>query len=244
MINLFNTSPALSSSPSGTSNLKVSSAIIKDNVNNYINLSYFSLQPIAEVYKRFNSGEEIYFPDLENKPVKIKSITKENYDGQIYDDHPGEGDSHGNWADERKLEIQSEVIISLPVDNVNFGSLTMDATDNTTDNSPLPFEIQNDGNCLLNISLNATDLWASIFGSSSYYQYKFDNKTGEAGSFNWAQTQTDWAQVPNSTQLAMVELNWSDATDSAEIDLLVSVPPQELAGDKSSTLHFTAKLGE
>jgi len=26
--------------------------------------------------------------------------------------------------------------------------------------------------------------------------------------------------------------------------LLVTVPPQESAGDKSSTLHFTAELGE
>ena len=99
------------------------------------------------------------------------------------------------------------------------------------------FEIQNDGNCLLNISLNAIDLWTSIFGNSSYYQFKFDNHTLEKRAFNWT-------QVPSSTQVVMVELNWSDANDLAEMDLLVTVPSQEPAGDKSSTLHFTAELGE
>jgi len=71
-----------------------------------------------------------------------------------------------------------------------------------------------------------------------------DNKTGEEGAFNWDLSDIDWAQVLNNTQIVMVELNWSDATDSAEMDLLVTVPPQESAGDKSSTLHFTADLGE
>ncbi|MBU4070439.1 MAG: hypothetical protein KJ646_05645, partial [Nanoarchaeota archaeon] len=154
------------------------------------------------------------------------------------------GDTYGEWADDWKIEIQAEVIMSLPVDNINFGSLGMDATSNTTGGSPAPFEIQNDGNCLLNISLNATDLWTSIFGNSSYYQYKIDNKTGEEGSFNWDLSDIDWTQVPNSNQIVIVKLNWSDATDSAEMDLLVTVPPQESAGDKSSTLHFTAELGE
>jgi len=45
----------------------------------------FSLQPITEVYSDFENGEEIYFLNAENKPLKIKSITKENYNGKIYD---------------------------------------------------------------------------------------------------------------------------------------------------------------
>jgi len=72
----------------------------------------------------------------------------------------------------------------------------------------------------------------------------FDNHTSETGAFNWAQTQTDWDSVPNSTQIVVVELKWSDANDSAEMDLLVTVPSQEPAGNKFSTLHFTAELGE
>jgi len=226
-----------------SSGISILISINKNNADKYINVSDFNLIPIKQVYENIHGGE-IYFSDLENKLLKIKLIIKENYDGQIYDDNLEAGDTYGDWADYRKIEIQAEVTISLPVDNINFGFIGMGATNDTTDNSSAPFEIQNDGNCLLNISLNATDLWASIFGNSSYYQLKVDNKTGEEGAFNWDLSDIDWAQVLNNTQIVMVELNWSDATDSAEMDLLVTVPPQESAGDKSSTLHFTADLGE
>jgi len=198
---------------------------------------------IKQVYEHINGGD-IYFLYSNNNPVKVKLIAKQNYSGRIYDDDPEEGDTYGDWADYWKIEIQAEVTISLPVDNINFGSLGMDATINTTGGSPPPFEIQNDGNCFLNISLNATDLWTSIFGNSSYYQFKVDNKTGEQGSFNWTTSQTSWHYVPNSTEAAIFGFNWSDATDLAEMDLLVTLPSQEPAGDKSSTLHFTADLGE
>ena len=152
LINLFNTSSALSSSPSGTSNLKVSSAIIKDNVDKYINVSDFNLMPIKQVYENINGGG-IYILYSNNNPVKVKLIAKQNYLGRIYDDNPGERDTYGAWSGEWKIEIQSEVVISLPVDTVNFGSLGMDETSNTTDDSPAPFEIQNNGNCFLNIKL-------------------------------------------------------------------------------------------
>ena len=45
----------------------------------------FSLQPITEVYSEFNNNKQIYFLDSENNPIKISSITKENYKGKIYD---------------------------------------------------------------------------------------------------------------------------------------------------------------
>ncbi len=54
--------------------------------SDYINLSDFSLQPITKTYKKFNSGKsDIYFLNSNNEPVKINSITKESYDGKIYD---------------------------------------------------------------------------------------------------------------------------------------------------------------
>ncbi|HDZ60309.1 MAG TPA: hypothetical protein ENH46_01245, partial [Candidatus Pacearchaeota archaeon] len=48
-------------------------------------LEDFSLKPIKEVYSEFNNNNEIYFLDSENNPIKVKSITKEKYDGKIYD---------------------------------------------------------------------------------------------------------------------------------------------------------------
>lgn len=61
------------------------------NLNSH-NLNYskelyksFSLQPVTDVYSKFNNNNEIYFLDSENNPIKISSITKENYNGKIYD---------------------------------------------------------------------------------------------------------------------------------------------------------------
>ena len=45
----------------------------------------FALQPVTETYEEINNGKEIYFLDSKNKPVKVKSIIKENYTGKIYD---------------------------------------------------------------------------------------------------------------------------------------------------------------
>ena len=49
------------------------------------NSDKFSLQPITEVYSDYLDGKEVYFLDSSNEPVKVKSISKEKYDGKIYD---------------------------------------------------------------------------------------------------------------------------------------------------------------
>ena len=50
--------------------------------------------------------------------------------------------------------------------------------------------------------------------------------------------------MPIIEETSIVELNWSDLVDSAEIDLNITVPSQEVAGNKESTVYFTASLGE
>ncbi len=45
----------------------------------------FELMPITIVYDLINEGKEVYFLDSENKPIKVKSIEKEDYKGKIYD---------------------------------------------------------------------------------------------------------------------------------------------------------------
>ncbi|MCK4553039.1 LamG domain-containing protein [Candidatus Pacearchaeota archaeon] len=153
------------------------------------------------------------------------------------------GSTYGAWSSIRKIYINSDIVISLPVDAINFGSF-LTGTNDTSDDVPAPFELQNDGNCLLNVSINATDLWTAVSNPSDYFKYKIDNKSGEAGAFNWLQSQIDWQQIPATEATSIVELNWSNSMDIAEIDLNVTVPSQEVAGDKSSTVYFIASLGE
>jgi len=44
--------------------------------------------------------------------------------------------------------------------------------------------------------------------------------------------------------MIIVQLNWSDTNDTAEVDILVEVPIDEGSGDRSSNVVFTAELGE
>ena len=153
------------------------------------------------------------------------------------------GSIYGEWSGTRKIYINSDIAISLPVDVVNFGSMVT-GTNDTTDDAPEPFLLQNDGNCFVNVTINATNLWTSVSNPSDYFKYKIDNKSGEEGAFNWLQSKINWTQVPSDDEMSIAKLNWSDAKDVAEIDLNISVPSQEGAGDKSSTVYFTASLGE
>jgi len=155
------------------------------------------------------------------------------------------GVTFGNWSSIRKIEVQSYVLVTLINDTVQFGSLGMSATSNTTYNSPWPFWLQNDGNVELDIDINATSLWNSVLNPSTYYRYKVDNKTGEEGSFDWGESQTTWKNMPNSTQEeGIVNLSWIDATDSAEVDILVTVPSAEGSGNRESLVVFEASLSD
>ena len=137
----------------------------------------------------------------------------------------------------------SLIAMSLPTKTVNFGSMNVTDKKNTTDPGLSQLVIQNDGNCLLNITINGTALWSSAALPSDYFRFKIDNST-EPGSFTWASSLTSWTNVPASNLLAIVELIWSEATDTVEIDLLVEVPGDESPGNKSSTLTFESSLAE
>jgi len=45
----------------------------------------FGLEPVTKIYKEINEGKQLYFLNSENQPIKIRSITKQAYNGKIYD---------------------------------------------------------------------------------------------------------------------------------------------------------------
>ncbi len=97
----------------------------------------------------------------------------------------------------------------------------------------------------MNVSLNATDLWNTASNPSDYFRYKIDNKSGEEGSFDWLQSDTTWQQMQGATpQMSLAKFNWSAMTDSAEIDLFVTVPSGEDIGNKQSLITFIAELAQ
>lgn len=150
-----------------------------------------------------------------------------------------DGESFGEWSEVWNFTLDSLVSISATTDSIDFGSITRGSTDNTSDDSPSPFVVQNDGNVLINISLNATQLFNQAALGTDSYQFKVDNTT-ETGSFSWLTSLVTWTAMPSAAVVAIDSLIYDNATDTAEVDILVAIPNDEPAGSKSSTVNFEA----
>ena len=151
---------------------------------------------------------------------------------------------YGDWTVIRRLNITALTDISMIVDQVDFGSLALLVSNNTTTNSPPPFKIQNNGNSLINVTINATRLWLSIANPNQYYKFKIDNVTTELNAFNWSASVTSFTNMPADDTSAIISLKYPDTNDTAEIDIYVEVPPGESPGARNSTVNFLAVLSE
>ena len=98
----------------------------------------------------------------------------------------------------------------------------------------------------LNVSVNFTNLWNSVANPSDYLKYKIRNITNVC--FILANTQTNWAQAPLSTSLAVHRLNFTSGyqtgCNNVSVDLSVEVPGDEISGNKNSNITFISSLGE
>jgi hypothetical protein len=149
-----------------------------------------------------------------------------------------DGTYYGNWSDSWNFSIQPYIALFFINDTVDFGDADNDDTNDTTDNNPLPFLIQSDGNKLTDVA-NVTAN-QSFFTSSttvdSDFQLKVDN-SAEAGAFNWTGSATSWINL-TTIQTIIDYLDWHDVNDSAEIDVKVHVPIDEPPGLKVTGLVF------
>lgn len=140
------------------------------------------------------------------------------------------------------VTVATTVAISLQVYEVNFGFMSVGENNDTSDSSPPPFEVRNDGNVDVNVSVYATDLW-----NATGYQNPTPNFLGKcrdkdtsscgAGS---AANYTQIANTTNTTWYPIRELRFPAAFDEAYFDINVTVPSEETPGTKASTITFTA----
>ena len=222
-----------------------------DAMSYQINISLVAASACSDPDDFQNLTTEIYTPSVDF------SCISDNNDYYVWTVRANDSSGYGAWAVARKINISAVIDISLPTDYIDFGFKNVSYTpvyqDNTTDDSPAPFVIQNDGNALVNITINASDLWTSVSGASDYYKFKVDNVSGEEGAFDWAHSNTSWAQMPNASwepspnvilPVIISELNYSADKDSAEIDIHIQVPPNEWPGLRKSTIYFTSSLAE
>ncbi|MCG2717692.1 MAG: fibronectin type III domain-containing protein [Nanoarchaeota archaeon] len=175
--------------------------------------------------------------------------TDQNYTWRVraYDDQV-----FGDWSENWTFYAPSSVILTLMDVDMDFGSLNVNDQNDTRNNDPYPFRIRNDGNVLTDVNLTvdtAEDwLWESFQTASSYFQYCIDNATAystyseENASFNWSASATcpGWFNLPETNTSANIrQLNYSDLMDEARIDINITVPGDEGAGDKGSTIRIT-----
>ncbi len=153
-----------------------------------------------------------------------------------------DSEEYGNWSDIWNFTLVSSVSIIVTQDTMNFGTMTQFEINDTTNNQPAPFELENDGNLEANVSVNSTSLWQSNSAqlNTSYFQFKADNST-EANSFNWVNSQTTWANISDFYKSVIGTLNHTDINDLVEIDIRVEVVSDEPPGSKSAILTFYAE---
>ncbi|MDD5177719.1 MAG: hypothetical protein PHT54_00325 [Candidatus Nanoarchaeia archaeon] len=115
------------------------------------------------------------------------------------------------------------------------------------------FNLTNDGSILINISIQETE---SLFSSATFDNSKHllyntthvelnypSSAPGNGCSVGYpgGLSSGDWRPVPNAaSEWAICSLNFTDDSDSVIVDINITIPDDELSGQKSGTLTFIA----
>ncbi|RMD66436.1 hypothetical protein D6817_04130, partial [Candidatus Pacearchaeota archaeon] len=157
-----------------------------------------------------------------------------------------DSEADSGWTADNRVNIQALIQLVLNNSVVEFGTMQPGDVNDTTDNSPQPFVLENQGNVFVNVTINASDIWQTASNPTQYYQFKADNYTAENNSFDPACSVLSFTNMPNTSSptLAICLFNYTDASDMAEVDVRVEVPPTEPPGARSSQVIFTGELAE
>jgi len=170
----------------------------------------------------------------------------DNGDYYLWSVAANDGVGYGEWPAQRNISIISLVEINLTNRAINFGIMNQFESNDTSDDNPLPFKLQNIGNALVNVTVQASSLWQSAPSPTEYLKYKAANRTNP-NAFNFASSITGFTIIPleGNPEMCIAELNYSDGNDIADIDIYVEVPPNEYASaNRHSNITFTASLAE
>lgn len=138
-----------------------------------------------------------------------------------------------------QVSVGAYAAISLPTNTVDFGSMNNGESNETGDDVPLPFTVQNDGTVDVNVTINASDLWDGTGAQNPSVYYRFTANTSSEGTcFDTGESITTYTNMPSSATLAIAFLNYTNSCDLAEVEINVTVPSDESAGAKSSTVWF------
>lgn len=158
---------------------------------------------------------------------------------------------NGSYAGPFNLNVAAYINIVMNISQIQFGNLGYLMYNDTSDNSPQPLIMVNQGNAFVDAYLGATKLWRTVTNPSQYFQYKFANATtngiSENGSFDWANSVTVYDGLYSlevEPPLQLIDFNYFDETDTLEVDINVTVPPAEGPGFRNTSIVFTIELAQ
>lgn len=149
----------------------------------------------------------------------------------------------GMAAGVASVAVEAIVSMSIPQNSVDFGALAQGSKKNTTDDSPLPFHLRNDGNVNFDVSIRANSFLFSGTGSgnnTNKFRFMAGNLSTEPNAFSWNGSAVSFTNFSDADQIAISRLGFSNSTDEAEIEVFVNVPSNEPIGSKSADIVFTA----
>ena len=146
----------------------------------------------------------------------------------------------GAWSDTALFNVTSVQAISIISNNVSFGAIERNESNNTLSNNPQPLIVQNDGNIRLNISSRATTNLFNTYPNLNDSSFQFEAGVNESNSFNEINSATSWLNVTNESTILVSTLNYLNSSDDARIDLNVTIPYFEPAGAKQTTLEISS----
>jgi hypothetical protein len=135
--------------------------------------------------------------------------------------------------------ILSVADLVLIVNATSFGAMALGQNNDTTDNGPPPLVARNNGNVLLNVTVNATKLFAIADMNTYNFQFKADQN--ESGSYVTSCSQDAlFANMSNTTAKTLFcNLSYVDVNDEGQLEINLTVPMSEPPGTKNSSIEVS-----
>jgi len=143
-------------------------------------------------------------------------------------------------SDSFNFSIEGQELLTLIINFTNFTSMTIGTSNDTTDDSPPPLVVRNDGNVLLNLTINATALFTSTSVKTTDYQYAAAEN--ESSVYEASCTQTTFADLGTTPTNFICNLAYEDDADQADLEIKITVPNDEPSGTKTSILHIIIQI--
>jgi hypothetical protein len=131
------------------------------------------------------------------------------------------------WSNIWNFTVQPYVAIRIYNKSISFGTMFNGQYEDTSDQNPGPFKLQNDGNIGCNVSISSTILFTTAPLDRKYYQYKARATAEEPSSFNTTGSKMNWANMTAANASVVKTLNHTDSKDEAYVDVRLEIPLTE-----------------